>query len=153
MSTTAIASVRGTFTPTGGLKIHYADVGITGADEFHYSERPMCQQFRFASERQSRSSRLLAERSPASKHRLCRFGSNTVVMSRAAASDELGNYAEMSADFSSSHLQKSRSITPSAAKDHWPDVCNPYIPIAAEVTWRFSSAKECDEGGPSSSRA
>jgi hypothetical protein len=57
-------------------------------DEFHYSERPMCQQFRFASEGQSRSSRLLAERSPVCKHRLCRFGSNAVVMSRAAGSDE-----------------------------------------------------------------
>ena len=31
-----------------------------GWDEFHYSERPMCQQFRFASEGRSRSSRLLA---------------------------------------------------------------------------------------------
>ena len=46
-----------------------------GTDEFHYSERPMCQQFRFASEGQSRSSRLLAERSPVCKHTLCRFGS------------------------------------------------------------------------------
>ena len=59
-----------------------------GTDEFHYSERPMCQQFRFASEGQSRSSRLLAERSPVCKHTLCRFGSNAVVMSRAAGSDE-----------------------------------------------------------------
>ena len=50
----------------------------------------MCQQFRFASEGQSRSSRLLAERSPVCKHRLCRFGGNAVVMSRAAGSDDLG---------------------------------------------------------------
>jgi hypothetical protein len=57
-------------------------------DTFHYSEWPMRQQFRFASEGQSRSSRLLAERSPVRKHRLCRFGSNAVVMSRAAGSDE-----------------------------------------------------------------
>jgi hypothetical protein len=57
-------------------------------DECHYSERPMCQQFRFASEGQSRSSRLLAERSPVCKHRLCLFGSNAVVMSRAAGSDD-----------------------------------------------------------------
>jgi hypothetical protein len=55
--------------------------------------------------------------------------------------DELGNYTEPSAD-SSSHLQKSRSITPSSAKDHWPDVCNPYIPIAAEMTGRFFSPKD-----------
>jgi hypothetical protein len=57
-------------------------------DEFHYSEQLMRQQFRFASEGQSRSSRLLAERWPECKHRLCRFASNAVVMSRAAASDE-----------------------------------------------------------------
>ena len=49
----------------------------------------MCQQFRFASEGQSRSSRLLAERSPVCKHMLCRFGGNAVVMSRAAGSDDL----------------------------------------------------------------
>jgi hypothetical protein len=61
-------------------------------DEFRYSEQPMRQQFRFASEGQSRPSRLLAECSPMCKHRLCRFGSNAVVMSRAAGSDELGNY-------------------------------------------------------------
>ena len=48
----------------------------------------MRQQFRFASEGQSRSSRLLAERSQVCKHRLCRFGSNAVVMSRAAGSDD-----------------------------------------------------------------
>ena len=48
----------------------------------------MCQQFHFASQGQSRSSRLLAERSPVCKHRLCRFGNNAVVMSRAAGSDE-----------------------------------------------------------------
>ena len=48
----------------------------------------MCQQFRFASEGQLRSSRLLAECSPVCKHRLCRFGSNAVVMSRAAGSDD-----------------------------------------------------------------
>ena len=59
-----------------------------GVNELHYSERPMCQQFRFASEGQSRSSRLLAERSPVCKHRLCRFGSNAVVISRSAGSDE-----------------------------------------------------------------
>jgi hypothetical protein len=61
---------------------------LLGWNEFHYSERPMCQQFRFASEGQSRSSRLLAERSPVCKHRLCRFGSNAVVIGRAAGSDE-----------------------------------------------------------------
>ncbi|MFZ0383281.1 MAG: hypothetical protein WAL38_36015, partial [Solirubrobacteraceae bacterium] len=62
-----------------------ADLGqVCGSDEFRDSERPMCQQFRFASEGQSRSSRLLAERSPECKHRLCRFGGNAVVMSRAA---------------------------------------------------------------------
>jgi hypothetical protein len=60
-------------------------------NEFHYSERPMCQQFRFASEGQSRSSLLLAERLPVCKHRLCRFGSNAGVMSRAAGSDQPGN--------------------------------------------------------------
>jgi hypothetical protein len=57
-------------------------------------------------------------------------------------SDELGNCAEVSPDCSSSPLQKSRSITRSSAKDHWPDACNPYIPIAAEMTGRFSSPKD-----------
>ena len=48
----------------------------------------MRQQFRFASEGQSRSSRLRAERSPGMQARLCRFASNAVVMSLAAGSDE-----------------------------------------------------------------
>jgi hypothetical protein len=53
-------------------------------DEIHYSEQPMHQQFRFASDGQRRSSHLFAERSPISKHELCRFASNAVVMSLAA---------------------------------------------------------------------
>ena len=52
-----------------------------------------------------------------------------------------GNYAEVSADFSSSGLQKSRPVTPSSAKDHC-GVCNPYIPIPAEMTGRFSSPQD-----------
>ena len=48
----------------------------------------MYQQFRFASEGQSRSSRLLAERSPVCKHTLCRFAGNAVVMSCASALDD-----------------------------------------------------------------
>ena len=63
----------------------------------------------------------------------------SAVVDETAEADDLGNYAEVSADFSSSHVQKCRSITPSSAKDHWPDLCNPYIPIAAEMTGRFSS--------------
>jgi hypothetical protein len=61
-----------------------------GMDEIHYSEQPMRQQFRFGSERQSRSSRLVAERSPVCKHELCRFASKAVVMGFAAGSDERG---------------------------------------------------------------
>jgi hypothetical protein len=64
-------------------------LSVVELDEFHYSERLMRQQFRFGSEGQSRSSRLLAERWPECKHRLCRFASNAIVMSRAAGSDEL----------------------------------------------------------------
>jgi hypothetical protein len=52
----------------------------------------------------------------------------------ASGLDELGNYAEVSADFSSSGWQKSRPVTPSSAKDHCPSVCSPYIPIPAEMT-------------------
>ena len=55
-----------------------------------YSEQPMRRQFRFASEGQSRSSRLLAELSPVCKHELCRSASNVTVMSLAAGSDEWG---------------------------------------------------------------
>jgi len=58
-----------------------------GLDEIHYSDQRMRQQFPFASERQSRSSRPLAERSPVRKHELCRFDSKAVVMSLAAGSD------------------------------------------------------------------
>ena len=60
-----------------------------GTDQFHYYEQPMHQQFRFAGEGQSRSNRLLARRSSVCEHKLCRFGSNSVAMSRAAGSDEL----------------------------------------------------------------
>jgi len=57
-------------------------------DEFRYSDQLMRQQFRFARQGQSRSSRLLAERWPECKHTLCRFASNAVVMTRAAGSDD-----------------------------------------------------------------
>jgi hypothetical protein len=43
-------------------------------------------------------------------------------------------------------LQKSRSIMPSSAKYHWPDVCNPYIPISAEGTGLFSSPEDDLQG-------
>ena len=66
-------------------------IPASGSDEIHYSEQPMRRQFRFASEGQSRSSRLLAELSPVCKHELCRSASNATVMSLAAGSDELGN--------------------------------------------------------------
>jgi hypothetical protein len=56
------------------------------ADEIHYSEQPMHQEFRFASKGQPRSSPPLAERSPACKHEPCRFARNAVVMSLAAGS-------------------------------------------------------------------
>jgi hypothetical protein len=48
----------------------------------------MRRQFRFATERQSESSRLLAERSPGCKHERCRSGSNAVVVNLASGSDE-----------------------------------------------------------------
>jgi hypothetical protein len=60
----------------------------------------------------------------------------------AGGMDELGNYAEVSAYFSSSGLQKPRPVTPSSAKDHCPGVCNPNIPIPAEMTGRFSSPRD-----------
>jgi hypothetical protein len=75
------------------MHMHPAGLGdsdLTGAKhEFHYSDQLMRQQFRFARQGQSRSSRLLAERWPECKYTLCRFASNAVVMTRAAGSDEL----------------------------------------------------------------
>ncbi len=66
-----------------------------GLDEIQYSEQPMRRQFRFASERQSGSSRLVAKRSPGCKHELCRFASNAVVMTLASGSDETRNSDEV----------------------------------------------------------
>ena len=60
-----------------------------GKDEIHHSEQPTGRQFRFASERQSDSSRVLAERSAGCKHEGRRFGSNAVAAIRASGSDEL----------------------------------------------------------------
>jgi hypothetical protein len=68
------ASWRSAAAPPGAPQARRIRGLTTGADEFHYAEQLMRQQFRFASEGQSRSSRLLAERWPECKHRLCRFG-------------------------------------------------------------------------------
>ena len=59
-----------------------------GSDEIHHSEQPTRRQFRFASERQSDSSRVLAERSAGCKHERRRFGSNAVAAIRASGSDD-----------------------------------------------------------------
>lgn len=50
----------------------------------------MRQKFRFASEGQSRSSGLFAERSPVCKHELSRFASNAVTTALASGSDDKG---------------------------------------------------------------
>ena len=65
---------------------------VLATDEIHYSGQPMRRQFRSASERQSGSSGLLAERSPGCKRERCRFASNAVVMSVASGSDEDRRY-------------------------------------------------------------
>jgi hypothetical protein len=59
-----------------------------GPDEIHYFQKPMRRQFRFASERQSDSNRVLAERSPGCKQERCRSGSNAVVVIPASGSDD-----------------------------------------------------------------
>jgi hypothetical protein len=51
------------------------------------SKKPMRPHFRFASEQQSDSSHVLAERSPECKHERCRFGNNAVVVIPASGSD------------------------------------------------------------------
>ena len=63
------------------------------ADEIHYFQKPMRRQFRFATERQSDSSRVLAEGSPVCKHERCRSGGNAVVVIPASGSDEARNCA------------------------------------------------------------
>ena len=58
----------------------------SGMDEIHHSEQPTRRQFCFASERQSDSSRVLAERSAGCKHERRRFGSIAVAAIRAGGS-------------------------------------------------------------------
>ena len=55
-------------------------------DEIHYFQEPMRRQFRFATERQSDSSRVLAEGSPGCKHERSRSGGNAVVVIPAGGS-------------------------------------------------------------------
>ncbi len=59
-----------------------------GTDEIHYFQEPIRRQFRFATERQSDSSRVLAEGSPGCKHERSRSGGNAVVVIPASGSDE-----------------------------------------------------------------
>jgi len=62
----------------------------TPQDEIHYVQKPMRRQFRVPTERQSDSSRVLAEGSPGCKHERCRSGSNAVTVIAASGSDDLG---------------------------------------------------------------
>jgi len=57
-------------------------------DEIHYFQHPIRRQFRFATERQSDSSRVLAERSAGCKHERSRCGGNAVVVIPASGSDD-----------------------------------------------------------------
>jgi hypothetical protein len=52
----------------------------------------------------------------------------------ACASDELGNYTERSAPFSSQQLRKSRGIRPTSGASTSPDVCDPYTRTTPEST-------------------
>ena len=64
------------------------------------------QQSRFASEGQSRSSRLLAEPSPVCKRELCRFANNAVVMSLAPGSDEQRASRRQGRDYRSAAMMR-----------------------------------------------
>ena len=68
---------------------HLADGRVaSGVDEIHYFQKPIYRQFPFATERQSDSSRALAEGSPECKHQGCRSGGNAVVVIPASGSDD-----------------------------------------------------------------
>ena len=57
-------------------------------DEIHYFQEPIRRQFRFATERQSDSSRVLAEGSAGCKHERSRSGGDAVVVIPASGSDD-----------------------------------------------------------------
>jgi hypothetical protein len=65
--------------------------GHSALDEIHYFQEPIRRQFRFATERQSNSSRVLAEGSPGRKHERSRSGGNAVVVIPASGSDDFHN--------------------------------------------------------------
>jgi hypothetical protein len=67
------------------------------------------------------------------------------LMHAARAKDEVGNYTERSAPFSSQHLRKSRWIRPTSGASTSPDVCDPYTRTTPESTGLVASPLDDEE--------